>query len=554
MPNLTAHHARAAQGPEPVGECLQPVRQHVWLSGRGRTPAEHHLSGWPDLPRRSRVCVAEVTHQDGVSRVERPPHPTARPACGSVRFARGGVRAHGAHPETQGKPHAPLATGLLYPSGCVHLPTEPVRPRPGAGAVRRRPSGSAQVVPLRPDLGRATLEDLMKIQITSASRKEQRADDIAGGGVRAHAGRHPPIGHAHAARAVPAGAGRAGRAADVEQLGGVDPRLQRPVLEQAPRAHRRPVDLPAGVLRRVLGRGQIWCSTTSTASRSSAGRAAPCGAPTPSTASSTSSRNRRRTRRARWFVWAPARSIGTGVTARYGGSFGSAAYRVYSQWTGRRDTTLANWRRPTTRWSVLTNGLRVDWSRGNDELMVDGSVRAGDGHDRLEPLRQPAAGSRAADRRRVVVPDRQRAGPMDASRRQRVVAAGAIVDRDPAPRPISCRSDENSFDADAAVSPEAGRAPRHRRRRRLSLRRQMTTGRNFSVSFDPPTSRYHRRQRVRPGRDRAGRARAPHARSEARARYVFRMGPAADRSRHVGPGAASPCLGRGVARAADAVD
>ena len=36
---------------------------------------------------------------------------------------------------------------------------------------------TAQVGPLPPDLGRATLEDLMQIQITSASRKEQRVED-----------------------------------------------------------------------------------------------------------------------------------------------------------------------------------------------------------------------------------------------------------------------------------------------------------------------------------------------------------------------------------------
>src|SRR5438093_5205734 len=36
---------------------------------------------------------------------------------------------------------------------------------------------TAQAGPLSTDLGRATLEDLLKIQITSASRKEQRADD-----------------------------------------------------------------------------------------------------------------------------------------------------------------------------------------------------------------------------------------------------------------------------------------------------------------------------------------------------------------------------------------
>src|SRR5438552_8527476 len=57
---------------------------------------------------------------------------------------------------------------------------------------------------------------------------------------------------------------------------------------------------------------------------------------------------------------------GTGFSARYGGSFGNAAYRVYSQWTGRRDTTLANLAPADDAWNVLTNGLRADWSRGGE--------------------------------------------------------------------------------------------------------------------------------------------------------------------------------------------
>ena len=47
-------------------------------------------------------------------------------------------------------------------------------------------------------------------------------------------------GMTHDARAAPAGARRPGRADQLEQVGGVDPRLQRPVLEQAARPRRRP--------------------------------------------------------------------------------------------------------------------------------------------------------------------------------------------------------------------------------------------------------------------------------------------------------------------------
>jgi len=56
-----------------------------------------------------------------------------------------------------------------------------------------------------------------------------------------------------------------------------------------------------------------------------------------------------------------------------------AAYRVYSQWTTRGDTKLTGGT-PDDGWSVLTNGARVDWTRGADEWTVDGSIRSGNGH------------------------------------------------------------------------------------------------------------------------------------------------------------------------------
>jgi len=60
-------------------------------------------------------------------------------------------------------------------------------------------------------------------------------------------------------------------------------------------------------------------------------------------------------------------------------SFRRGAYRVYSQWTARGDTKLANGT-PDDKWNVLTDGMRVDWARGANEWTVDGSVRTGDGH------------------------------------------------------------------------------------------------------------------------------------------------------------------------------
>jgi iron complex outermembrane receptor protein len=68
------------------------------------------------------------------------------------------------------------------------------------------------------------------------------------------------------------------------------------------------------------------------------------------------------------------------ATVRHGGSFGSAAYRVYSQWSGRGGTDLANGVAAGDAWTALTNGVRVDWERGNNDFIVDGSARVGDMH------------------------------------------------------------------------------------------------------------------------------------------------------------------------------
>jgi iron complex outermembrane receptor protein len=64
------------------------------------------------------------------------------------------------------------------------------------------------------------------------------------------------------------------------------------------------------------------------------------------------------------------------VTARYGGSFAAGAYRVYSQWTARGDTQLTGVS-PDDNWTIFSSGARVDWTRGADEWTVDGSVRSG---------------------------------------------------------------------------------------------------------------------------------------------------------------------------------
>jgi len=171
-------------------------------------------------------------------------------------------------------------------------------------------------------------------------------------------------------------------------------------------------------------------------------------------------------------------------TARYGGSFGNAAYRVYSQWTARGDTKLASGT-PDDNWSVLTNGVRVDWARGANEWTVDGSVRTGDGHTtwKLPGTNVPDVAPRTdveSSFRTGNVLGRWTHRADDGSSLQVQSTVGILR------RVDFATSDENNFDADVQYH------------RKLGARQDIvtgggyrfvksTTGTNFSVSFDPPS-------------------------------------------------------------------
>ncbi|PYR00225.1 MAG: hypothetical protein DMF96_04065 [Acidobacteria bacterium] len=255
---------------------------------------------------------------------------------------------------------------------------------------------TAQAGPLSTDLGRATLEDLLKIQITSASRKEQRADDtpsavsvITQDEIRRSGMRTlpelfrlvPGVQVAQINSSTWAVSIRGlndqfsnkllvlidGRSVYKRNSSGVFWDLEDVVLDDIDR-----IEVVRGPGGAVWGANAVngVINVVTKSAKDTPGALVRVGGGT---------------------------FDGTGVTARYGGSFGNAAYRVYSQWTGRRDTTLANLAPADDAWNVLTNGLRADWSRGGDDVTVDGSVRTGDGRGLWKTLEGPTSAVRRTD-------------------------------------------------------------------------------------------------------------------------------------------------------------
>ena len=89
-----------------------------------------------------------------------------------------------------------------------------------------------------------------------------------------------------------------------------------------------------------------------------------------------------------------AASVGVGTldgargAARYGGTLGTVAYRVYSQWSGRQQSLLDAKTPANDSWQSQTHGLRLDWTDDRDALMVEGGTTLG----RLRALWAPITG------------------------------------------------------------------------------------------------------------------------------------------------------------------
>jgi iron complex outermembrane receptor protein len=66
------------------------------------------------------------------------------------------------------------------------------------------------------------------------------------------------------------------------------------------------------------------------------------------------------------------------ASARYGGSFGGVAYRVFAQGSNHgKSLTPAGMSEANDRWRSLTSGIRGDWSRGKNALMFQSSSTHG---------------------------------------------------------------------------------------------------------------------------------------------------------------------------------
>ena len=63
--------------------------------------------------------------------------------------------------------------------------------------------------------------------------------------------------------------------------------------------------------------------------------------------------------------------------ARYGGTLGAAQYRIYSQWTHREESLIAPGTRANDASHSTTSGFRVDWATSPDAFMLEGNLTAG---------------------------------------------------------------------------------------------------------------------------------------------------------------------------------
>jgi iron complex outermembrane receptor protein len=84
---------------------------------------------------------------------------------------------------------------------------------------------------------------------------------------------------------------------------------------------------------------------------------------------------------------------GTHTAARFGGTLGRVDYRVYSQWSGHGESQTGAARPADDRWHSQSHGFRLDWSSGRDTFMAEGGGRV----QQLSGLWRQPAGPVASD-------------------------------------------------------------------------------------------------------------------------------------------------------------
>jgi iron complex outermembrane recepter protein len=66
------------------------------------------------------------------------------------------------------------------------------------------------------------------------------------------------------------------------------------------------------------------------------------------------------------------------ASLRYGGTMGRASYRLYGQWSGYGDGLTAASGPADDRWQSMTGGYRLDWANATDTLMTQAHYTAGE--------------------------------------------------------------------------------------------------------------------------------------------------------------------------------
>jgi iron complex outermembrane receptor protein len=80
------------------------------------------------------------------------------------------------------------------------------------------------------------------------------------------------------------------------------------------------------------------------------------------------------------------------TAVRYGGTIANGAYRVYTQLTNHGDSDLPSQAAPNDHWQSLTSGFRGDWSKGPDAFMLTSSITAGQERPLWANLDVPGSG------------------------------------------------------------------------------------------------------------------------------------------------------------------